>query len=407
MKMQNNDRVLIAGAGPVGMTTALALAKSGIPVTVFDALAEIPTDHRASTLHPSTLMMVEDLGMTPELVRRGIESPLFQFRDRVSGDIVAEFDYGHISDVLKYPYALQVEQHKTIEVARDIALGLDTFELVREREVTELSQDDDGVEVTVKSPDGALETHRGRFLIGCDGGRSIVRKVLDIDFPGFTWEERFIIVSTYYDFEEAAGYRYRNYVAHPEQWCALIKVPGEESEGVWRALFPAFGDDPDEHVLGDEWIQARFAECYPYDPPYDLLHRNLYSVHQRVAESFAKGRVALAGDAAHVNNPLGGMGMNSGIHDGLNLAAKIAEAWKGADHEALFARYDRQRRPMAEKYVQAQSIQNKRLLQETDPEVRKERLDELYQTSQDEDAHRAYLLRASLVQMVEEADAIE
>jgi 3-(3-hydroxy-phenyl)propionate hydroxylase len=235
----------------------------------------------------------------------------------------------------------------------------------------------------------------------------VVRKSLGIDFPGFTWEERFIIVSTYFDFEKAAGFRYRSYVAHPEQWSAMIKVPGEQSEGVWRALFPAFGDDPDEHVLGDEWIQARFAECFPYDPPYELLHRNLYSVHQRVAAAFAQGRVALAGDAAHVNNPLGGMGMNSGIHDGLNLAEKLIEAWNGADHEPLFARYDRQRRPMAEKYVQAQSINNKRILQETDPEARKARLDELRDTVADEEKHRAYLLRASLVQMVEEANAIE
>jgi 3-(3-hydroxy-phenyl)propionate hydroxylase len=405
--MTNNDCVLIAGAGPVGMTTALALAKAGIPVKVFDTLGNIPADHRASTLHPSTLMMVEELGMTPELLRRGIESPMFQFRDRVSDRIVAEFDYRAIDDVLTYPYALQLEQHKTIEVARDIALGLDTFELIREREVIDLTQDDNGVVITVQTPDGATETHAGRFLVGADGGRSIVRKILDIDFPGFTWEERFIIVSTYYDFEEAAGYRYRNYVAHPDQWCAMIKVPGDQSEGVWRALFPAFGDAPDEQLLSDEWIQALFAECYPYDPPYDLLHRNLYSVHQRVAASFAKGRVALAGDAAHVNNPLGGMGMNSGIHDGINLAKKLTEAWHGGDHEALLARYDRQRRPMAEKYVQAQSINNKRLLQETDPDIRQERLNELYETTQDEAAHRAYLLRASLVQMVEEANSIE
>ena len=381
--MTNNDCVLIAGAGPVGMTTALALAKAGIPVKIFDTLGNIPADHRASTLHPSTLMMVEELGMTPELLRRAID------------------------DVLTYPYALQLEQHKTIEVARDIALGLDTFELIREREVIDLTQDDNGVVITVQTPDGATETHAGRFLVGADGGRSIVRKILDIDFPGFTWEERFIIVSTYYDFEEAAGYRYRNYVAHPDQWCAMIKVPGDQSEGVWRALFPAFGDAPDEQLLSDEWIQALFAECYPYDPPYDLLHRNLYSVHQRVAASFAKGRVALAGDAAHVNNPLGGMGMNSGIHDGINLAKKLTEAWHGGDHEALLARYDRQRRPMAEKYVQAQSINNKRLLQETDPDIRQERLNELYETTQDEAAHRAYLLRASLVQMVEEANSIE
>ncbi|CAN0583254.1 unnamed protein product, partial [Laminaria digitata] len=159
--------------------------------------------------------------------------------------------------------------------------------------------------------------------------------------------------------------------------------------------------------LSDEWIQARFAECYPYDPPYDLLHRNLYSVHQRVAASFAKGRVALAGDAAHVNNPLGGMGMNSGIHDGINLAKKLEEAWHGADHDALLARYDRQRRPMAEKYVQAQSIANKKMLQENDPDAREKRLTELANTRNDAQLNREYLLRASLVSMVQEAESIE
>jgi len=405
--MTRDDCILIAGAGPVGMTTALALAKAGIPVKLFDSLDHIPADHRASTLHPSTLMMVDELGMTEKLLPRGIESPLFQWRDRASDRIVAEFDYGDIADVLTYPYALQVEQHKTIEVAWDLAKKFDCFELIREREVTGVIQGDDGVEITVQAPDGSTETHTGRYLVGADGGRSVVRKALDIDFPGFTWEERFIIVSTYYDFEKAAGYRYRNYVAHPERWCAMIKVPGDESEGVWRALFPAFGDAADEEVLSDEWIQARFAECYPYDPPYDLLHRNLYSVHQRVAATFAKGRVALAGDAAHVNNPLGGMGMNSGIHDGLNLAKKLEEAWHGGDHDALLARYDRQRRPMAEKYVQAQSIANKRMLQENDPEARERRLNELQQTRNDPEANRAYLLRASLVQMVEEADSIQ
>lgn len=148
--MKPDDCILIAGAGPVGMTTALALAKAGIPVKVFDTLDHIPADHRASTLHPSTLMMVDDLGMTAKLLPRGIESPLFQWRDRATDRIVAEFDYGDIADVLTYPYALQVEQHKTIEVAWDLAKQIDGFELIREREVIALTQDDDGVEVTVQ-----------------------------------------------------------------------------------------------------------------------------------------------------------------------------------------------------------------------------------------------------------------
>lgn len=405
--MGSDDCILIAGAGPVGMVTALALARQGIPVKVFDALADIPKDHRASTLHPSTLALVEDLDMIPELMKRGLESPLFQFRDRVTGNIVAEFDYRQIRDAAPYPFALQCEQHKTIEIAQNIALTYPEVELRREHEVVDVVQGADHVEVTVQTPDGAREAYRGRYLIGCDGGRSTVRKTQDIDFPGFTWSERFLIVSTHYDFAEADGFPFRSYMSHPVQWCALIKVPGEEDEGVWRALFPAFSDEPDEVVASDEWIQARYAECYPYDAPYKILHRNIYNVHQRVAQSFHKGRCLLAGDAAHVNNPLGGMGMNSGIHDGLNAAEKLGRIWRGEGDEALLDQYDRQRRPTAEKYVQAQSIRNKETLQETDPEKRRQRLEELRQTAEDPDKAREFMLRSSLIAMVEEANGIE
>lgn len=400
------DRILIAGAGPVGTITALALAQQGIPVTVFDALDYIPADHRASTIHPSTMEMLEPLGMTQPMLERGIESPHFQFRDRATQEIVAEFDYGELSDELSYPLALQLEQHKTIAIGRDIAAPLPEFELLQQHEVVDVSQDADEVTATVQLPDGSKQTFDGRYLVGCDGGRSTVRKAQDIDFPGMTWEERFCIVSTHYDFGTADGFRYRNYMAHPEQWSALIKVPGEDDEGIWRCLFPAFGDDPDEVITSDDWIQARFAECFPYDPPYKIVHRNLYSVHQRVAETFAKGRVVLAGDAAHVNNPLGGMGMNSGIHDGINAAEKLGQIWRGEADEDILARYDRQRRPTAKKYVQAQSIQNKKMLEENDPVERRKRLDELRETAEDKEKLRAYLRRVSLVAMVEEANSI-
>lgn len=403
--MVSPDRVLIAGAGPVGMITTLALVRAGIPVTLFETLPEVPSDHRASTIHPSTLAMVAPLGMTPIMLERGLPSPLFQFRDRATHEIVAEFDYALLADETPYPLALQLEQHKTIRIAHDLAAGHAGFELLLEHTLSEVTQDGDGVEVTVETP-GGREVHRGRYLIGCDGGRSVTRKTQGIDFPGFTWEERFIIVSTHFDFEAADGFRYRNYVAHPKQWSVLIKVPGENGQGVWRSLFPTMSDEADEVVLGDDWIQARYAECYPYAPPYEIVHRNLYSVHQRVAESFRKGRVLLAGDAAHVNNPVGGMGMNSGIHDGLNLAGKLARIWRGEEPGPLLDLYDRQRRPMASKYVQAQSIRNKELLQESDPKVRRARFDELARTAGDPARAKAFLRQSSLIAMVEEADAI-
>ena len=404
--MPERECILISGAGPVGMITGLYLARQGIPVKLFDTLPEIPDDHRAATLQPSTLAMLDEIGMTSRLLKRGIKSPIFQFRDRLTSEIVAEFDLGLLSGDTPHPFVLQIEQHKTVGTAYEIARKIGSFEIHRGQEVVAVSQDEDGVDITVRLADGSEQRHRGRYLIGCDGGSSIARKSQDINFPGFTWRERFIIVATHFDFAAAGGYRYRNYVAHPTQWCALMKVPGEQDEGVWRCLFPAMTDEDDETVTSDEWIQERFAECYDFQESYNIVHRNLYVVHQRVAERFRKGRVILAGDAAHVNNPIGGMGMNSGIHDGINLAEKLGRIWRGEAGEELLDLYDRQRRPTAEKYVPAQTIQNKEIMQENDPESRAKRLDSLRAIAADRAEHINYLRRVSLIAMVEEANSI-
>jgi len=404
--LAHNDCILISGAGPVGMITAYSLAAQGIPVKLFDTLPDIPNDHRAATLQPSTLQMLEETGMTAVLLPRGIESSLFQYRDRLSGETIAEFDYGVLKDEVSYPFALQIEQHKTVRVVYDAARQFDCFALQREREVVAVDQKADSVEITVQAPDGSRETHRGRYLIGCDGGRSIARKSQDIKFPGFTLQERFIIVATHFDFAEAGNYAFRNYVSHPVQWCALMKVPGEEDEGVWRCLFPAMTDDLDDVVMGDQWIMARFAECFPYQTSYNIVHRNLYVVNQRVAERFRKGRVLLAGDAAHVNNPIGGIGMNSGIHDGLNLADKIGAVWRNEAGDDVFDVYDRQRRTTANTYVQAQSIRNREILKESDPAERQKHFDELRAIIDNPQHHLDYVRRASLITMVEEANSI-
>jgi len=411
--MADQDRVIVVGGGPVGMITALRLAQLDIPVVVLDALAETPTAHRAATTHSSTLDLLDTVGIADEVIRQGLVARYFQYRYRTSNEIFAEFDFGRLSDETNHPYAVQLEQHKTVDIALAAAQKFSHFEFHREHTVTEVINDDDKAGVVTETPDGEKKTWMARYVIGCDGGRSTVRKSQGIDFPGFTWEERFIIVASYFDYEAADNYRYRNYIADPDMWCSVFKIPGPDdaanTNGMWRNLFPVLTDDPEEVVISDEYIFRMINECFPYANDLKIIHRNLYTVHQRVAESFHKNRIMLAGDSGHINNPLGGMGMNSGIADGLNLAEKVGQVWHDAsiDDVALFARYDRQRRPLAQKYVQAQSIQNKETLQAKDPAKANARFEEMRKTAEDPTRHKAFLMNASLINMVREADAIE
>lgn len=405
--MNAEDRVIIVGGGPVGTLTGLRLARHGIPVVVLDKLDKPAEDHRAATLQPSTLDLFEPMGLTPEIMRQGLKSPLFQWRDRETHEVVAEFDYGYLKDDTAYPFVVQIEQHKTVNIALEAARSEPLFQMIRPIDAFEVSQGADSVEAKARRDDGSVETFRGRWLIGADGGRSIVRKAMDVSFDGFTWPERFNIVTTTKDLEKAMGFRLRNYCAHPERWTALMKVPGENFEGLWRCVFPAKDHESDDEVMSDAWITARFAECMGPAGHCEIIHRNMYNVHQRVAGCFYQGRFALAGDSAHINNPIGGMGMNSGFQDGLNLADKLAQIWKGADPEPLLARYDRQRRLTAIEYVQAQSIANKRTLEERDPKVREANLANLRKMAADPKQHRDFVLRSSLIAMYRKAETIE
>jgi len=254
--VRSNERVLIVGGGPVGTITGLKLVRDGIPVTIFDSLPEPAPDHRASTLQPSTLDLLEELDMLPRIHEQGLPSPVFQWRDIPTGEIV-EFDYRILADECKHPYVIQLEQHRTIAAALEVAQRYADYELIRSVNVIAIRQSSDGVAADVQFPDGRVETFTGTYLIGCDGGRSIVRKTIGTTFDGFTWPERFNIIATPFDFAQL-GFRFRNYCPHPERWVSLIKVPGEDFRGLWRCIFPAKADESDEFVQSDDWIQARF-----------------------------------------------------------------------------------------------------------------------------------------------------
>ena len=400
-----NTRIAIVGAGPVGAVTALAMARNGLDVTLLEADESYDEKPRAATTHASTLEMLAELGIVDQVLRQGLVSPRFQHWDRVTGELVAEFDYSRLADETPYPYALQCESHKLVNIALGRLAAFPNARLLRRHEVTAVAQQADAVELRCETADGDAVVVAD-FVVGTDGARSLVRKSIDAEFEGYTFPERFIGMTTPFDFERHYGYANRSYFADPERWVALFKVAGNDMQGVWRVISPATTDEPDELVLSEPALQQRLQHFFPREADFEIRYRGVYRFHQRVAASFRKGRVFIAGDAAHVNNPAGGMGMNSGIHDGMELTRILTHVMRHGMDESLLDRYQRRRRELNIEVVQRDTILNKRRLEERDPRIRRAHLDDLRRTANDAAAHKQFLLRASLIESVRRADHI-
>jgi 3-(3-hydroxy-phenyl)propionate hydroxylase len=386
--------ILVVGAGPVGTVAALACARLGHRVTLLEAQDRIDDSPRASTTQPPTLEIVAALGLIDEYLRQGLVAQTFQFWDRPTRRLIAEFDFGRLQGETAYPYVVQTEQHKLAKMAIERLKAMADSRVLMGEPVVSLSQDEKQVSVKTKSSAFSAD-----YVIGCDGGRSTVRKELGIEFEGYTWPERFLVITTKFDFAAALGCCARNYMAGPEEWTNLFKVAGDDLKGRWRAVYNTREDESDEEALSDASVRARLSRVYVPESKRDYLHLNLYKVHQRVAKQFRKGRVFLCGDAAHVNNPIGGLGLNSGIHEAWDLAQLLTE-------EKDLDRYERIRRPLNIEYVQEQTVANKKRLEEREPARREARFDELRRMADDPAQHKAFLMRASLIDSARRAEAL-
>jgi 2-polyprenyl-6-methoxyphenol hydroxylase-like FAD-dependent oxidoreductase len=399
-------RVLVVGAGPVGMVCALALNRLGIPVTVLESEPAPVQDQRAATIHPSTLEMLDELGVTEKIREHSLLSSTYRFHDRPTGEVVAEFDLGRLKDEIRFPYVLQYEQYKlTAAIAEEYANESD-FDVRFSHTLTGLTETASGIEAEYTSPAGT-ERMAAAYVVGCDGGRSTVRKLAGIEFEGFTYPERFIKIATSFDLQSVKpDLAFRNYFSDPNEWANVFKVRGEAPEGLWRVILPIGHDEDDATALSTARVEERLQKFLPKTGAYEVEYRNVYPVNQRVAATFRQGRILLAGDSAHVNNPIGGMGMNGGIHDAINLTEKLAKVIAGEADDDLLDLYSRQRRHAAVNYVQAQTIANKRLLEQRDPKVRRQNFDELRRTAEKFDTARAYMRRAALFDSLQDAAAI-
>ncbi|HEY6822500.1 MAG TPA: FAD-dependent oxidoreductase [Burkholderiales bacterium] len=385
--------VIVVGAGPVGSVAALACARRGHTVTLLEAEDKVDDSPRASTTQPPTLEILAELGLIEEYVRVGLVSRTFQFWDRATRRVIAEFDFERLRDETAFPYVVQTEQHKLANMAIERLRRMPNAAVRFGHRVSDVRQDADGVQVDCQGG----ETLSAQYVIACDGGRSAVRKRLGIEFEGYTWPERFLVVTTLFDFQAALGCCLRNYMADPAEWTNLFKVAGDDLKGRWRAVFNTREDETDEEALSDAAVRARLGRISVPEASRDYVHLNLYNVHQRVAKHFRRGRVFLCGDAAHVNNPIGGLGLNCGIHEAWDLAGLLHRVLAG-EPQAILDGYEARRRPLNIRYVQEQTIANKKRLEERDPALRTRRFDELRRTAADPVAHKAFLMRASLLE---------
>lgn len=394
--------MLIAGAGPVGSTAAYLLARQGIDVVLLEAAPYCLEDLRASTFHVATLEMLDQIGVTENLIEMGLVAPVYQYRDRQTQETFA-FDLTEIADVTRFPYRVQCEQFKLSRLMVKRLAELENADVRFNHRATYVAQSSQTVELVAETPTD-LQRFEADYVIAADGANSIIRKWLGVEFEGFTYPEKFVTYSTAYPVEHHFdGLAYVNYIADPAEWLVALRVPS-----LWRIQVAADPESEDSEITSDESTAAVFRRLLGDEVEVETAHRTVYRVHQRVATRYVHDRIVLVGDAAHLNNPLGGLGMNSGIHDVWNLSEKlIGILHEGADAASELSRFERQRRSTMVNFIQAQTKQNKSFMDESDPNARAAHRDRLRRIYEDDEKRRDYLLTQSMLKSVQDEKQIQ
>lgn len=385
--------ILIIGAGPVGLTLALALIRRGIAVEVVEMLSELSTEARASTFHPRTLEMLAEWEVLEPLKKAGFLVHRLQYWERATRQKVAQFDYSLIANDTPYPYRLQCPQSTLTRILKPIIEASPLAKVHMAHKLVDFTDHGDAVTASIETAEG-MKQLRGRILCGADGAHSEVRRRLGIGFRGKTYEDRFLLAATDIDFDAIMpGFGPVAYVFDPNEWVIVLHNPN-----VTRIVFRLRDDENELAVQDEAAMRARIDQFLGQTAPYKVNGTWIYKVHQRVADHFFCGNAVLLGDAAHINNPMGGMGMNSGIHDAHHLAGQIDRILHhGADTAQAFAQYEQDRRSFAMNDVQLTTDKNYHDMSATEDEYRRRRNEEFATAAADPRKAREFLLRAAML----------
>jgi 4-nitrocatechol/4-nitrophenol 4-monooxygenase len=355
-----STQVLIVGAGPVGLLTAVALAQAGIDVVVVEAESQLNDSPRAAVYFSVSLVALRELGLLADLEACSLKVSRFGFH-------APEFDFHPVLSMgcmtgITFDYQLHCGQHVVARIAMEHAMKLGTRVRFSHKLVA-VTQSPSGVVADVATPDGNARISAS-WVIGADGARSTVRRLLGIEFEGHTWPNRFVATNTYCDMA-SCGYQQSNFICDPVYGGVVAQL---DAEGLWRLTYHESAEHPAETFL--ERLPAKFAGFIPKGVPYRIHAASPYVIHQRCATRLRAGRVLLAGDAAHATNPCGGLGLTSGIWCGMILSDVLGEVIAGRADDSILDRYSDVRRRIFWDIASPGASENKRMMEESDRERR-------------------------------------
>jgi 2-polyprenyl-6-methoxyphenol hydroxylase-like FAD-dependent oxidoreductase len=360
--------VIVVGAGPVGFLTSLGLARRGIRVTLLEAESGINSSPRAAIYFPTTLEIIDKLGLLEDAEAIGLPSTRFSMRFPDTGEVIPSDLRNTLPPGSKYDHNLHFGQHILAGLVSQHLARLPNAQVLWSHRVVALSQDKSGVTLGVETPDGSRELHAD-WVIGTDGARSAVRTLLGLPFEGHTWPDRFVATNVEYDFEKY-GFELANMIADPVNWAVVARLG---RENLWRVTY---GEDA---ALAEDQVYARIPEHYaaifPGKEPYRIVAWSPYRVQERCAPSFRVGRALLAGDAAHACNPCGGLGLTTGVIDADALISVMAAVIEGKAGDPALDFYAQERKRVFHDVTSPLATNFKRTMSEKDPAKRKEHRD--------------------------------
>ncbi|HEV8482537.1 MAG TPA: FAD-dependent monooxygenase [Blastocatellia bacterium] len=330
--------VVIIGAGPTGLSLACQFVRLGVDFVIIEKNEAVTLYSKAIGVQARTLEIYEQLGLAQRAVEEGTVAG--KGRLLVGGEVRGELDFSNIGEGLSpYPYVLMLEQSKNEKLLYEY-LQSQRKEVLWRTELDSFSQSDSGVTAHVKTADSPSHIIEAKYLVGCDGPKSLVRRTLGLSFEGSTFERMFYVADAQID------WRFSHDALHiclsKNSFVVLFPLKGEKRYRIVGVFPPEFAKEEGD-ILYEE-IEERIKEEAKLDLDiHDVEWFSTYKVHTRHANKFSAGRCFLAGDSAHIHSPAGAQGMNTGIQDGYNLAWKIALVLQGKANEKLLGTYNEER----------------------------------------------------------------